>query len=185
MPGCFHVPGSGARCVSARAVIGASSTARQVAVTSLGANRCARRDAGISTLDAADTVMPSASAATAAGAATGGLPRDQRSVEEGATSWSYAEVPALLPAQRTPQPGRGPLAWRQRTSDVDDRCNRSVISRHRESDTMAKTWPRRARRSERAGARDERDPPHRAAVEIRQCRAGAWYRTRTTQLCTA
>ena len=72
MPGCFYVPGAGARCLSARAVIGASSTARRVAVTSLGANRCARRDAGISTLDAADTVMPSASAATAAGAATGG-----------------------------------------------------------------------------------------------------------------
>ena len=63
MPGCFYVPGAGARCLSARAVIGASSTARRVAVTSLGANRCARRDADISTLDAADTVMPSASAA--------------------------------------------------------------------------------------------------------------------------
>ena len=71
MPGCFCVPGAGARCSSARAVIGASSTAGRVAVTSLGANRRARRDAGISTLDAADTVTPSASAATAAGAATG------------------------------------------------------------------------------------------------------------------
>ena len=64
MPGCFCVPGVGARCSSARAVIGASSTAGRVAATSLGANRCVRRDAGISALDAADTVMPSASAAT-------------------------------------------------------------------------------------------------------------------------
>ena len=49
----------------------ASSTAGRVAATSLGANRCARRDAGISTRDAAGTVMPSVSAATAADAATG------------------------------------------------------------------------------------------------------------------
>ena len=69
MPGCFCVPGAGARCSSARAVIGASSTAGRVAATPLGVNRCARRDAGISTLDAAGTVMPSVSAATGAGAA--------------------------------------------------------------------------------------------------------------------
>ena len=69
MPDCFCVPGAGAKCSSARAVIGASSTAGWVAATSLGANRCVRRDAGISTLDAADTVMPSVSAATGAGAA--------------------------------------------------------------------------------------------------------------------
>ena len=75
MPGCFCVPGVGAKCSSARAVTGAISTVRRVAVTSLGANRCARRDAGISTLDAADTVMPNASAATAAGAATGSAER--------------------------------------------------------------------------------------------------------------
>ena len=71
MPGCLCVPGAGARCSSARAVTGASSTARRVAATSLGVNRCARRDAGISTLDAAGTVTPSASAATGAGAAKG------------------------------------------------------------------------------------------------------------------
>ena len=38
--------------------------AEHVAAAPLGANRCARRDAGIGTLDAADTVMPSASAST-------------------------------------------------------------------------------------------------------------------------
>ena len=69
MPGCFCVPDAGARCSSARAVIGPSSTAGQVAAISLGANRRVRRDAGISALDAADTVMPSVSAATGAGAA--------------------------------------------------------------------------------------------------------------------
>ena len=69
MPGCFCVPGAGARYSSVRAVIGASSTAGHVAAVSLGVNRCARQDAGISALDAAGTVTPSASAATAAGAA--------------------------------------------------------------------------------------------------------------------
>ena len=69
MPGCFCVPDVGARCSSVRAVIGASSNAGRVAAISLGANRCARRDAGISVLDAVDTVMASASAATGAGAA--------------------------------------------------------------------------------------------------------------------
>ena len=71
MPGCFCVPGAGAKCSSARAVTGASSTARQVAAASPGGNRCARRDAGISTLDAAGTVTPSASAATDTDAAKG------------------------------------------------------------------------------------------------------------------
>ena len=71
MPGCSCVPGVSARCSSARAVTGASATARRVAATSLGVNRYARQDAGISTLDAAGTVMPSASGATGAGAARG------------------------------------------------------------------------------------------------------------------
>ncbi len=75
MPGCFCVPGAGARCSSARAVIGASSTAGRAAATSLDVNRYARQDAGISNLDAAGTVMPSASAGTAAGAATGSARR--------------------------------------------------------------------------------------------------------------
>ena len=48
MPGCFCVPGAGAKCSSARAVIGASSTAGRVAAASLGVNRAARRDVGIS-----------------------------------------------------------------------------------------------------------------------------------------
>ena len=43
--------------------------AEHVAAAPLGVNRCARRGAGISTLDAAGTVTPSASAATGAGAA--------------------------------------------------------------------------------------------------------------------
>ena len=68
MPGCFCVPDAGAKCSSARAVIGASSTAEPVAAASLGVNRCVRRDAGISSLDAAGTVTPSASAATGVGA---------------------------------------------------------------------------------------------------------------------
>ena len=69
MPDCFCVPDAGARCSSARAATAASSTAGHAAAASLGVNRCARRDAGISTRDAAGTVMPSASAATGAGAA--------------------------------------------------------------------------------------------------------------------
>ena len=69
MPDCFCVPGAGARCSFARAVIAVSATAEHVAATLLGVNRCVRRDAAISTLDAADTVMPSVSAATGAGAA--------------------------------------------------------------------------------------------------------------------
>ena len=69
MPGCFCVPDVGAKCSSARAVIAVSATAEHGAATPLGVNRCVRRDAGISALDAVDTVMPSASAATGAGAA--------------------------------------------------------------------------------------------------------------------
>ena len=68
MPDCFCVPDAGAKCSYARAAIGASSTAESVVAASLGVNRCVRRDAGISALDAADTVMPSVSAATGAGA---------------------------------------------------------------------------------------------------------------------
>ena len=69
MPDCFSVPDAGAKCSSARAATGASSTAGHVAAVPLGVNRYARRDAGISTLDAAGTATPSASAATGAGAA--------------------------------------------------------------------------------------------------------------------
>ena len=69
MPDCFCVPDAGARCSSARAATGASSTAEHVAAAPLGVNRCVRRDAGISKRATAGTAMPSASAATAAGAA--------------------------------------------------------------------------------------------------------------------
>ena len=69
MRGCSCVLGVSARCSSARAVTGGSATARRVAAASLGVSRCARRGGGISTLDAAGTVMPSASGATGAGAA--------------------------------------------------------------------------------------------------------------------
>ena len=69
MPDCFCVPDASAKCSSARAATGASTTAGHAAAAPPGVNRCARRDAGISTLDAADTVTPSASAATVAGAA--------------------------------------------------------------------------------------------------------------------
>ena len=47
MPDCFCVPDAGAKCSSARAVTGASTTARRAAAASLGVNRCAGRDAGI------------------------------------------------------------------------------------------------------------------------------------------
>ena len=73
MPDCFCVPDTGARCSSARAVIAVSGTAEHVAATPLDANRCVRRDAGISTLDAAGTVTPSASAVTGAGATKGAV----------------------------------------------------------------------------------------------------------------
>ena len=69
MPDCFCVPDAGAKCSSARAVTGASTTAGRAAAASLGVNRCAGRDAGISTRGAAGTVMPSARGATGAGAA--------------------------------------------------------------------------------------------------------------------
>ena len=62
MPDCFSVPDAGAKCSSARTVTGASSTAGRAAAASLGVNRYAGRDAGISTRGAAGTVMPSASA---------------------------------------------------------------------------------------------------------------------------
>ena len=78
MPGCLCVLGAGTKCSSTRAVIGDSSIAGRFAVISLGANRCAGRDPGISTLDAAGTVMPSVSAATGAVAATASAERKLR-----------------------------------------------------------------------------------------------------------
>ena len=69
MPDCFCVLDAGARCSSARAATEASAIAEHVAAAPLGVNRCARRDAGINTLDAPGTVTPSASVATGAGAA--------------------------------------------------------------------------------------------------------------------
>ena len=68
MPDCICVPDVGAKCSSVRAVIGANAIAEYGAATLLGVNRYVRRAGGISTLDAAGTVMPSASAATGAGA---------------------------------------------------------------------------------------------------------------------
>ena len=69
MPDCFCVPDAGARCSSARVATGASSTAGHVAAAPLGVNRWRAAGRRISTLDAAGTVTPSASAATGAGAA--------------------------------------------------------------------------------------------------------------------
>ena len=69
MPDCFSVPDAGAKCSSARAVTGAITTAGRAAAASLGVNRCAGRDAGISARGAAGTFMPSARGATGAGAA--------------------------------------------------------------------------------------------------------------------
>ena len=69
MPACFCAPGVSVRCGSARAAIVASSIAGRTVAASPGANHYAPRGGGISKLDAAGTVMPSASAATGAGAA--------------------------------------------------------------------------------------------------------------------
>ena len=65
MPDCFCVFDVGAKCSSARAVIGANAIAEHGAAPPLGVNRCVRRGAGISVLDAVDTVMPSAGAGAA------------------------------------------------------------------------------------------------------------------------
>ena len=62
MPDCICVLGAGVRCSSARAVTAVSATAEHVAATLLGVNRYVRRAGGISTLDAAGTVTPSAGA---------------------------------------------------------------------------------------------------------------------------
>ena len=71
MPGCFCAPGVSDRCLSARAAIVDSATAERTAAASPAANHDVRQGAGISTRGAAGTVMPSASAATGAGAAKG------------------------------------------------------------------------------------------------------------------
>ena len=71
MPDCFCVPGVDARYSSARFVTADSSTAARAAATSPETNHCARRGVDISNRDAAGTVMPSASAATDVGVATG------------------------------------------------------------------------------------------------------------------
>ena len=71
MPGCFCVPDASAKCSSARAVIGASSTAVRAAAASPEVNHCAQRDAGISSRDVADTAMPNVNGVTGAGAAQG------------------------------------------------------------------------------------------------------------------
>ena len=61
---CFSVPDAGARCSSACAATGVSSSAPSA--TSPETNRCARQDAGISNRVEAGIVM--LSAATGAGA---------------------------------------------------------------------------------------------------------------------
>ena len=68
---CSCVPGAGAKCSSARAVIAASSTAGHGAARLPEANHCERRGAVISIRAAAGTVMPSASGAIGTGAAKG------------------------------------------------------------------------------------------------------------------
>ena len=61
MPDCSCVSGVSARCVSARIVTAASSTAAQYVPVSPGASRCARPDTATSKRGAAGTVTPSAS----------------------------------------------------------------------------------------------------------------------------
>ena len=63
MPGCLGVPGAGAKCAAARAVIGAVSPTRQAVAASPEVNRRVRRGGDIATLEAAGTVMSSVSAA--------------------------------------------------------------------------------------------------------------------------
>ena len=69
MPGCLCARGVSAKCSSARAATGANSTAARTAAPWPDANHCARRGAGTKGRDGAGTTMPSASVATAAGAA--------------------------------------------------------------------------------------------------------------------
>ena len=71
MPDCFCVPDAGARSSSVRFATADSSTAARTAAASPETNHCARRGVDISNRDAAGTVMPSASAATDVGVATG------------------------------------------------------------------------------------------------------------------
>ena len=69
MPDCFRAPGVSVRSGSARVATVGSSIAERAVAASPEANRCARPGTGISKPDAAGTVMPSASGATAADAA--------------------------------------------------------------------------------------------------------------------
>ena len=73
MPGGFCVPDASAKCSSARAVTAGSSTAGCAVAALPEANRYARRGGVTSNRDAAGTAMPSASAATASGAAKGAV----------------------------------------------------------------------------------------------------------------
>ena len=71
MPGCFCVPDASAKCSSARAAIGVSSTAVRAAAASPEVNHCARRGGVTSNRDVADTAMPNVNGVTGAGAAKG------------------------------------------------------------------------------------------------------------------
>ena len=75
MPDSLCVPGAGAKCSSAHAVIADSSTAERGAAASPEANRGAPPGAVTNNHDAGDTATPSASAVTAAGAAKGSFER--------------------------------------------------------------------------------------------------------------
>ena len=145
MPDCFCVPDAGARCSSARAATGASSTAGHVAAAPLGVNRCARRDAGISTLDAAGTVTPSASAATRADEATAVAhgrcrairsPFDAREPRSRKTSWTSSgdtgrSLNACPRENEHRAPWRRSNSWTLRAGDVPPKpstkgCGRST-----------------------------------------------------------
>ena len=69
MPVCFCVPDADAKYSSARAVTADSSIAGRAVAASPAPNRGARPGAGTSNRGAVGTATPSASAATAAGAA--------------------------------------------------------------------------------------------------------------------
>ena len=99
----------------------------------------------------------------------------QRWVEEGAASWSYAEV--LPYFRRSERHSRGEDPWRGGSGPLTSAIGATGRSSANIESMIRRRKPGRDERgrSERAGARGERGPPHRAAVGFGQCRAGAWY----------
>ena len=182
IPACFSVPDAGARCSSARAATGASSTAGHVAAAPLGVNRCARRDAGISTLDAAGTVTPSASAASERHF-RGVHHRDVGAIPYLNYDNRYADllfevvtrrygrqwlnrgaggIGASLPPLRSDCPGSGLEGWLSEQASINDRWTRPGFSTVLWWGSCARSGrvsntTRRCRRPVRAGVHEQLD----------------------------